>query len=198
MSTVYFRTFEENDSEIIYQWMNDDKLKELSVGLNRRMSHEECREWVNARIKHSPYSVWWAICGVKDNKLIGYASISQIHYINSSADFSGIVIGDKDYQDGFAWIETYLFILEYVFDRLNLHRLYGNCLKEHRATRAIHDALFFKEEGIMRDAIFKNGEYHDEIISSLLDYEYRLHRNAGEYKLQSIIKRLLKSRIKTN
>ena len=39
--TVYFRTFEENDADLIYQWMNDDELKKLSTGLNRRMCRDE-------------------------------------------------------------------------------------------------------------------------------------------------------------
>ena len=30
--TVYFRTFEEEDVDLIYKWMNDDELKKLSVG----------------------------------------------------------------------------------------------------------------------------------------------------------------------
>ena len=35
--TVYFRSFEEDDASLIYKWMNDDELKSLSTGLNRRM-----------------------------------------------------------------------------------------------------------------------------------------------------------------
>ena len=100
--------------------------------------------------------------------MIGYACLTDIHYINSSANFSGVVIGDRDYQDGLAWIETYLFIYEYVFERLNLHRLYGTAIDEHESTVLMRSVMFSTTEGVMRQATFKNGRYYDVSISSLL------------------------------
>lgn len=197
VKTVYFRAFEEEDAELIYQWMNDDELKKMSVGLNRRMCKNEALEWVKARMHHNNYQVFWAICARDSNKMIGYACLTDIHYINSSANFSGIVIGDRDYQDGLAWIETYLFIYEYVFERLNLHRLYGTAINEHKSTILIRSVMFSHTEGIMRDAAFKNGRYYDVSISSVLSNEYFHHKNAGEYEMSAILKRMRKA-IKDN
>lgn len=194
MRTVYFRTFEEGDLDEIYKWMNDDSLKQLSVGLNRRMSKEECRQWIAARMNHNPYQVWWAICSIEENKIIGYACLTDIHYINRTANFSGVVIGDKKHQDGFAWIETYLFILEYTFERLNMNRLYGSFLSEHRMSRLMSSSLFFNEEGIEHQAIFKNGYYHDLVLSALLATDYFLHKANNEYDYKKVIKRLLKNK----
>ena len=192
-STVYFRCFEEDDAPLIYKWMNDDELKSMSIGLNRRMSKEEALNWVKARINHSPYQVWWAICAVDSDKMIGYMSLTDIHYINSSACFSGIVLGDKDYSNGFAWIESYLFVREYAFERLNLNRLYGEHLVGHKQTEIIGKAFFQKEEGILRQAVFKNGKYYDVRISSILRSEYFEHKEKGDFEIRSIIKRFRKN-----
>lgn len=188
--TVYFRAFEESDAELIYQWMNDDELKKLSIGLNRRMCKDEALDWVRARMRHNDYRVFWAICARDTGKMIGYACLTDIHYINSSANFSGVVIGDKNYQDGLAWIETYLFIYEYVFERLNLNRLYGTALKDHNSTNLMRIVLFSTIEGVMRQAAFKNGRFYDVCISSLLREEYFQHKNKGEYEMPSILKRM--------
>ena len=110
--SVYFRAFEEEDAELIYKWMNDDELKKLSVGVNRRLCHDEALDWVKARMRDDRNNVWWAICAKDTNRLIGYMSLNNIHYINRSADFGGLVIGDKEYQDGCAWVESYLFLYE--------------------------------------------------------------------------------------
>ena len=56
--TVYFRAFQEEDAELIYQWRNDDDLKKLSIGLNRRMCREEALDWVRARMRHNDYRVF--------------------------------------------------------------------------------------------------------------------------------------------
>lgn len=188
--TVYFRAFEEEDANLIYQWMNDDELKKLSTGLNRRICRDEAVEWVKARMRHNPYQVFWAICAKDTDKMIGYACLSDIHYINSSANFSGVLIGDKNYQDGMAWIETYIFIYEYAFERLKLNRLYGSAIDEHKTTMAMRKAMFNTTEGVMRQAAFKNGRYYDVSMSSILRDEYFEHKNAGEYEVMSVLKRL--------
>ena len=122
--------------------------------------------------------------------MIGYASLTDIHYINSSANFSGIVIGDKSYQDGMAWIETYLFIYEYVFERLNLNRIYGHAIDEHPSTILMRSVMFSTTEGVMRQAAFKNGRYYDVSISSILREEYFEHKAKGDYEIANVIKRL--------
>lgn len=189
-NTVYFRAFEEEDAPIIYKWMNDDDLKQLSIGLNRRMCHDEVLDWVKARMRHNPYQVWWAICAKDTDRLIGYMSLTDIHYINSSANFSGIMIGDSLYQDGFAWIESYLFLYEYAFERLGLNRVYGEALADHKVTRAMSMAMFAKTEGVLRQSVFKNGTFHDIVIASLMRNEYFEHKANGDYEIRKIIRRV--------
>ena len=187
--TVYFRAFEEEDANLIYKWMNDDELKKMSMGLNRRMCRDEAQEWVKARMRHNNYQVFWAICAKDTDKMIGYACLTDIHYINSSANFSGVVIGDKDYQDGLAWIETYLFIYEYVFERLNLNRIYGKAINEHESTLTMRSVMFSTVEGVLRQAAFKNGRYYDVSISSILKEEYMQHKKAGDYEISAVLRR---------
>ena len=188
--TVFFRAFEEEDAELIYKWMNDHELKKLSTGMNRFMCKDEALDWVKARMRHQDYRVFWAICAKDTGKMIGYASLTDIHYINRSANFSGIVIGDKNYQDGLAWIESYLFVYEYVFERLNLNRIYGRAIDEHPSTILMRSVMFSTTEGVLRQAAFKNGRYYDVSISSILRDEYFEHKQNGDYEIANVLKRL--------
>lgn len=190
--TVSFRAFEEEDAALIYKWKNDDGLRKLSTGLNRRMCKDEALEWVKARMRHNPYQVWWAICAKDTNKMIGYMSLTDIHYINSSANFSGIVIGDPDYRDGLAWIESYLYIYGYAFESLNLNRVWGHSLMGHETTHIMGEVMFSTREGVMRQAAFKNGRYYDMSIGSLLREEYFEHKNKGEYEVEAVMRRFVK------
>lgn len=194
VSSVYFRSLEESDSEYIYTWMNDDELKQLSVGLNRRISKEEAKEWVITRSKHNPYQVWWAICSIETDEIIGYASLTNIHYINSVAETGSILIGNPDYNDGFAWIETVKFMFEYAFERLNLNRLHGVSLVGHPMSNRIGDLMFMAKEGILRQAVFKNGRYYDLLCNAILRDEYFHHKENGDYEMKNIIRRLRKLR----
>lgn len=192
--TVYFRAFELEDAILIHKWKNDDRLNYLTVGLNRKVCFDEVQQWVKDRMFHHPYEVYWAICAKDNDKMIGWACLTDIHFINSSANTGAIVIGNEEYNDGFAWIETVLFMLEYAFERLNLNRVYGYSLVGHRASNLMEDLVFLKQEGILRQAAFKNGQFYDLSLAAILKEEYFVHKKNGDYDIISMIKRLKKLR----
>lgn len=192
--TVYFRAFEEEDAELIYKWMNDDELKKMSVGVNRRMCRDEALEWVKAKMFDNRNQVFWAICSKENDKMIGYASLVNIHYINRSAETGAIMIADPDYNDGIAWIESILFLLEYAFERLGLNRIYGESLMGHKMSNRVGPLMFMQVEGILRQAAFKNGQFYDLQYVGILKDEYFAHKEAGDYELPKLIRRLRKMR----
>lgn len=194
--TVYFRAFEPEDAVLIHQWKNSDELNEMTVGLNKKTSLEEDQQWVNAHKDHHPYYAYWAICAKDTNKMIGYASLVNIHYINSSAETGAILIGDPNYNDGFAWIESVLFLFEYAFERLNLNRVYGQSLVGHKISNLVEPLMYMKQEGVLRQAAFKNGRYYDISFAGILKSEYYSHKEAGDYELPAVIRRIKKLRKK--
>lgn len=192
--TVYFRAFEPEDAVYVHKWKNSDELNELTVGLNKKTTMEDDQRWVNSVKDHHPYYAYWAICSMKDDKLIGYASLTNIHYINSSAETGAIMIADPEYNDGTAWIESVLFMFEYAFERLNLHRVYGHSLVGHKISNTVEPLMFMQNEGILRDAAYKNGRYYDLSCAAILRDEYFIHKEAGDYEMMSVIRRLRKLR----
>lgn len=196
--TVFFRAFEEDDADLIYEWMNNDELKKMSIGVNRRMCHAESLEWVKARMPDARNHVYWAICSLENGKMIGYASLVDIHYINRSAETGAIMIADNNYNDGTAWIEAVLFMFEYAFERLNLHRVYGHSLIGHRISNMVEPLMFMQNEGVLRQAAFKNGRYYDLSCAAILSEEYFAHKESGDYEMISVIRRLRKLRKQTN
>lgn len=194
--TVYFRAFEPEDAVMIHRWKNSDELNEMTVGLNKKTSLEEDQQWVNAHKDHHPYYAYWAICAKDTGKMIGYASLVNIHYINSSAETGAILIGDPNYNDGFAWIESVLFLFEYAFERLNLNRVYGQSLVGHKISNLVEPLMFMQQEGVLRQAAFKNGRYYDVSFAGILKSEYYSHKEAGDYELPAVIRRIKKLRKK--
>ncbi|NCC18143.1 MAG: N-acetyltransferase [Bacteroidia bacterium] len=191
LKTVYFRAIEPDDVEYIYIWMNDHEMMKDAVGMPRPKSMQECREWTISSSNHNPYSYSFAIC-TNDNskKIIGYMTLTNIHFVNSSVETGAIVIGDRNYRDGITWIESVLYLHYFTFEILHLNRLYGSHLLSQKVSHLITDLFFWKNEGILRQAVYKNGEYQDLSIDALLKDEYFKHKNNGEYIVSSVIKRL--------
>lgn len=192
--TVYFRAFEPEDVALIHQWKNCDELNEMTVGLNKKTTIEEDLRWLNSVKDHHPYYAYWAICSRENDKMIGYASLVNIHFINSSAETGALMIADPEYNDGLAWLESVLFLFEYAFERLGLNRVYGESLMGHKMSNKIGPLMFMQEEGILRKAAFKNGRFYDIQFVGILKEEYFAHKKDGDYELPNLIRRLRKMR----
>ena len=191
--SIFFRSFEPEDANCIYKWINDYDLMKNAIGMPRPWSMQDCIDWVNSKIKHDPFNYWFAIClNDQFKKMIGYTGVNNIHYVNSSATCNAIVIGDADCRDGISWLETNLLIREFVFETLHLNRYYGR-FSETQKTTAIANELFYSTiEGVERQAIWKNGRYNNVYLVSQLREEYLQHKENGDYELISLIRRLKK------
>ena len=193
--TVVLRDFEDRDIDFIYRCKNDKELNKMIVGLSQPISYEEATQWVHNCMKGDrPDLKFWAI-GINDieKRIIGWISLSEIDLKNRSACHHGLVIGDKSYKDGSAMFEAMFLSMEYAFEKLKVHRLYGSSLSEHKTTPAMMRSLGFTIEGKRRDAFLKNGDFFDLLDYSILDYEFRDHLEKGDYTMSSLIKSFIKN-----
>lgn len=189
--TVLFRDFEERDIDFIYKCKNDERLNRMIVGDFHPFTYDEAKKWVHGCMgEHETYK-FWAVCTNDDEKrIIGWISISNIDRKNQSVCFHGIVIADKNYNDGFAWIESYLFVHQYCFETLGMNRVYGESLIGHKQSNNIGKIIYTEREGIKRQAVYKNGKFYDVAMGALLKEDYFRHKSNGDYTMRAIIKRI--------
>lgn len=102
---------------------------------------------------------------------IGMVRCDQIDWINQSVrvgadlcpEFRGKGLGKK----------TYRLLLKYCFDYLNLHRVWLSVIDTNKIAYGLYQSIGFVVEGRHREGIFRNGQYHDYIIMSILRPEYK-------------------------
>lgn len=67
-------------------------------------------------------------------------------------------------------------LLEYVmaraFEDHGAHRFWLDVFDTNKRARHLYAAYGFREEGAMREAVLRDGEYHTLVLMSLLDREY--------------------------
>lgn len=190
MYSIFLRAFEADDYLLINQWRNDPEIQKMTCGVFRYVSSEMEKEWVREKMMNNTKDIYLAIClNDESKKMIGYSSINNIDYIHRSACGGGVVIGSKEHRDGIIFLENTLLLLSYVFDTLNMNRFYGNCIKEHRTTICLDKSLKFKIEGVERQAVYKQGQYHDRILLSMLRDEYYRFLENGDFEINAIVKR---------
>ncbi len=193
MASIFVRAFEPEDVPLINKWRNDPEIQEMTGGIIRKVSSEMEKEWVHQKMMNNYSEVYWAIClNDQSKKMIGYTSLNNINYINRTSEGGGIVIGEKEYRDGFIIFETTLIKLDYVFNTLNINRHSGKCLEDHRVSSSFMMALNYHYEGCFREAVYKNGKYHNLLHYSILRHEYYRYLENGDYEMSKIIKRFRK------
>lgn len=180
--TIYLRLFEPEDYEKTFLWHSDYDLMKSTCGPFRFVSKEIEKNWVASKAVHNQTDIYLAICLIENDEMIGWYSISDIDFLNRKCHCSGVVIGDKRYCDGDAYLEAGDLAFRYILEELNMNRVSGACLREHILSRAGMEGSFWRLEGIERQAIYKNGTYHDICHYAILRDEYYEHLKNGDYK----------------
>lgn len=103
-------------------------------------------------------------------KSIGLVRISDIDLINRSMCVGGDIV--SDYRGKGLSKDMYKLIFQFGFNSYNMNRLWLLVLDNNLVAQGLYKKMGFKEEGVQRSAVFKDGKYHDYIMMSILKGEY--------------------------
>jgi RimJ/RimL family protein N-acetyltransferase len=161
---VVLRPVEERDLQLIVRWRN----------------HPE-----NRRFFFSPFLInpggqkrWYEELLVDRNRIlfmidtvegqtVGMLGLDKIDWRNQEAEF-GLFLLDPE-QRGLAFAEEAGdMLIDYAFQELNLHRLYAVVFDFNQGVINLAKFGGFQQEGVLRQAAFAGGKFHDKVIVSLL------------------------------
>ena len=157
------------DVEEIYRYRNDDDVYVSLGGVFHGMSRENVKEWINFHNHNEKDHVWVIVDKVSD-KCVGHLGLYQIDFRNGKAEI-GIAIAKEYWGKGIGKL-AYKEILNYAFNQLNLNRVETFNLASNKKIIHIKQKFGFQIEGIMRQVLFKNGQYQDKMIMAILKSEY--------------------------
>ncbi len=165
---VRLRAVEKQDLPLYVKWLNDPEVtKGLTLYLPLSLAQEE--KWFENMLAMPKDEQPMAIeVSLKDEwQIIGNCGFHNIDWRCHCAEV-GIFIGDKAmWNQGFG-SEAMDLLLRHGFNTLNLNRIglvvYAN---NPRAIRS-YEKVGFLVEGRKRQAIYKDGQYIDEILMSVI------------------------------
>lgn len=161
------RRIEREDIPTFVRWFGDPDVREFLL-LNRPISMAEEEQWF-ARQLQSRDSEVFAI-ETTDGVHIGNTGLHDINWLHRNAEM-GIVIGEKQYWGKGYGSDAARVLLRFAFDEMNLHRVQLTVYEDNvRAIRA-YEKCGLRQEGRLRDAIFRKGRYYDMLLMSILSDE---------------------------
>jgi len=181
MSRIYLRAFEPEDYTLTVKWRNDEEITKALSGNHFFVSQAREKKWVEDKSINDDNHIYLAICLREDGKMIGFTSINNIDCRNLKAEWGGTIIGEKSlWGKGYA-TEAAKLMLEYLFEQYPMHKCYAYCLEEHEVTQKMFLSLGLNKEGLIRDDVFKDGEFKSKLLFSILREEYVLkHKRDNE------------------
>ncbi len=171
---VLLRPVKRSDISYFLKWFNDPEVVQyLAMYLPMtEMAEEKYIEELGTTRARSHAQFVIEVKVAASAKPIGTCGLEGINSKDNHATF-GIVIGEKDYWSKSYGMEAARLLINHGFQQLNLHRISSTALAFNERSTGLHKKVGFREEGRLRQIIFKDGQYHDLVQFGLLREEWR-------------------------
>lgn len=164
---VCLRAYKEEDIKIATALVNDKELKKFLVtNIPFPTSLWEEESWVKSQNENKNGEYNFAIEDVKTGKYIGGCGIQNVNWLARIATV-GIMIGDKDFWGKGYGTDAMKVLIKFIFDDMNIRKIKLNTFSFNSRAIKCYEKCGFKVEGVLKDEIFKDGKYYDEIAMAI-------------------------------
>lgn len=159
-----------NTDHPYYHWLDD-----LSLDLFTTRSYfPNSMERMQSYYKRATANNDILLLGIYDNstaKHIGNITLQDINWINQTA-FIAYMLGDKSFAGKGVTTDAAIMTMYYGFNKLNLERIWGGVVADHKGSARVCEKIGLKIEGRMRGQYKRNGERFDSLIVGALRDEW--------------------------
>lgn len=170
-SLLALRPLQMTDAGLFGKWLADKEVVRYSLSIFTKLKSQlDVHEWLQNLLADQT-GLKFGLVRKDTNSLIGYAGITDISKSNNSGEFF-IFIGDKhSWGNGFGTEATRL-IVWCGFALLDLNRIFLTVSEPNIGAIKAYERAGFMQEGVLREAAFRDGVYHNKIIMSILRREW--------------------------
>jgi len=164
---VRMRAPQRADIPLFVKWFNDPETTRFLLRAPP-MGMEEEEAWYESLVNKDTK----VFCiETLDGRLVGNLGIIHIDWANRNADI-GIIIGEKECWSKGYGTEAITLLLGYMFDELNLDRIWLYCDMENLRAQRCYEKSGFRLEGIFRHHRLQGGKFRDDAAMSILRQEW--------------------------
>ncbi|MGB0387766.1 MAG: GNAT family N-acetyltransferase [Ardenticatenaceae bacterium] len=167
---VVLRPITVEDAAAMFASLSDEESMRLT-GTQKSFTFEQVQQYCQ-RIEGADDRADFAIT-LKGNPLyIGEAVLNEIDWKNRTASFR-IALADKRFFGHGYGTEATRLIVDYGIRTLHLHRIELEVYEFNPRAQHVYEKVGFVREGVRRDVLLWEGVYHNAIVMSILEHEYK-------------------------
>ena len=164
---VYLTAIRRDDMDTYKKWFtNTELMRFLSGSVAMPHTQERHERWFNHVTKDND-TYTFGIRLREDDRLLGNCDI-EIESQFSHHGWVGIFIGDPDDWGKGYGTEAMGVLVRFGFMELNLHRITLNVFAYNERGIKAYEKVGFVHEGTNREALYRDGTYHDVHIMGIL------------------------------
>jgi UDP-4-amino-4,6-dideoxy-N-acetyl-beta-L-altrosamine N-acetyltransferase len=166
---IYMRPVEEKDLEKIRKIRNDPSTWMNLTHINL-INVDDQKKWFASLSKQRTSKRFYTVCKGKE-QLVGIVRMDEFDWVNRNVRV-GCDVAKHLRGKGYG-TQIMQMVMEYCFNYLNMHRLWLLVLENNVRAQTVYKKVGFKTEGRYRQAVYRNGQYYDYVLMSLLKGENR-------------------------
>ena len=167
---VCLRPLARQDLVYLRKWLGDAEIRGL-IGEVASMSEADAEKFLE-KVRADTERAWFMVVVKENNKVIGEAGLLRMDSAWRTTDISVIVWEREEWDKGYG-TEAVLLLLDHAFRHLSFHRVAIGVVGFNERALRFWTKIGFKKEGVQRDGYFYDGKYHDFVLMSILDDEFR-------------------------
>lgn len=163
---IRLRAFESGDLDANHAFMNDyATLRGMISGIPFPSSYQDEQQWLQQQTGFTRGEFQFAIEDFEGN-LAGRCGVIRLDWKNRVAELA-IMVGTPYRGRGYGK-EAMALLCDFCFREMNLHRLKVSVFAFNRPAIRCYEANGFVREGLLRQEVFRDGEYRDVVVMGRL------------------------------
>lgn len=170
---VKLREFRRSDVAAVQAWVNDPAVNRFMSFWVRPQSEAETVAFVESRLKQDPAGSIDLVITLKDDPEATYIGSCGLYPdLRHRHATLGIVIGRPDLHGQGIGRDAIRTMLEYGFNFLGLNKVTLTLDEGNESGARCYQACGFREEGRVRERLFHDGRFWDEVYMGITRAEY--------------------------
>ncbi|GIH91234.1 acetyltransferase [Planobispora siamensis] len=155
----------------LWELVNDPETARLT-GSHGKVDYRSTAAWYGSRGEHDD-RLDLAICTADDDAYVGEVVLNELDTGNLSCNLRIALSGPRVFGKGYG-TEAIRLVLDHAFATTDLHRIELEVYAFNERAAHVYRKVGFVQEGVRRDALLWDGEWHDAIIMAVLAPDWRV------------------------
>lgn len=165
---ITYRPLEASDLEVRTKWLQNPLVsKNLGWRVRQGTTLSEQKNWFEKYQSDESREIFVIEA---DGRAVGTVGLTDINPVDRNAELY-LVMGEDDYRNKGIGREACEYIIQYGFESLKLHKILLIVNSYNAPAIHLYKSIGFIEEGILKEDIFFEGQYFDEIYMGIINSE---------------------------